>query len=57
MSPTKGTVTCQNLTSRKTVKIAIPDGVSSWNCEQAGLLVNAENTLRMTGTVKGPVDP
>jgi hypothetical protein len=57
MSPQMGTVTCQNLTIRKTVRIAIRDGVRSWDCEQAGLAVNAGDRIRMSATVKGPADP
>lgn len=58
MSPTTGTVTCQNLTQprRKTVRITLPAGVESWNCNQAGLVVNSGDKIKQTITVTGPAN-
>jgi hypothetical protein len=56
MSPMKGKVTCRNVTRKKTVRITIPDGVRSWNCEQAGLVVNPGDKITQTITVTGPAD-
>jgi hypothetical protein len=56
ISPRTGKVTCRNLTTRKTVKITIPDGVHSWDCERAGLVINPGDEIRMTVTVTGPAD-
>lgn len=58
MSPTMGKVTCRNLTTKKakTVKITLSEGMISWNCEQAGLVVNPGDTIKQTMTVTGPAD-
>ena len=56
MSPTTGKVTCQNLTTKKKVKITIPAGVRSWDCEEAGLVVNPGDKIKQTITVTGPAD-
>jgi hypothetical protein len=56
MSPQTGKVTCRNMTTKKTVRIIIPHGGRSWDCEQAGLIVNPGDEIRMTVTVKGPAD-
>lgn len=56
MSPTTGKVTCRNLTTKKTVKITIPNGVKSWDCQQAGLVVNPGDKIKQTITVTGPAD-
>jgi hypothetical protein len=56
MSPGMGKVTCRNMTTKKTVRMAVPDGVRSWDCEQAGLVVNPGDKIRITVTVKGAAD-
>jgi hypothetical protein len=56
MSPRTGKVTCRNLTTKKTVRITIPDGVRSWDCEQAGLVVNPGDKIKQTMMVTGPAD-
>jgi len=56
ISPRWGTVICQNWTTRKTVKINIPDGVRSWDCEQAGLVVNQGDKITMWILVTGRAD-
>jgi hypothetical protein len=58
MSPTTGKVTCQNLTRprKKTVRITLPAGVKSWDCGQAGLVVNQGDKIKQTITVTGPAD-
>jgi len=56
LSPSTGMVICLNLTTKKTVKIAIPNGVRLWDCEQAGLVVNPGDIIRMTVSVTGPAD-
>ena len=56
MSPTTGRVTCRNLTTKKTVRITMPVGGRSWNCEQAGLVVNPGDEIQQTMTVIGPAD-
>lgn len=56
MSPTTGKVICRNLTTKKTVKIIIPAGVRSWDCELAGLAVNPGDKIKQMITVTGPAD-
>lgn len=56
ISPTSGKVTCRNLTTKKTVKITIPNSVKSWDCEQAGLVVNPGDKIKQTITVTGPAN-
>ena len=56
MSPSTGKVTCRNMTTKKTVKITIPAGVGSWDCEEAGLVVNPGDKIKQTITVTGPAD-
>lgn len=56
MSPMKGKVTCRNLTTKKTATVKFSDGVRSWDCEQAGLLVAPGDEITQTITVKGPAD-
>jgi hypothetical protein len=51
--PQKGTVTCRNLTTRKTVRIPLKPA-TAWDCEAAGLAVNPGDKMRIqlqeTGT-------
>lgn len=56
LNPETGKVTCRNLTTRKTMKITFPLGVRSWDCKQAGLVVNPGDKIRMMVTVAGPAD-
>jgi|GEM_PF-2548829 len=56
MSPTRGTVTCRNVTTMKTVKIEILAGVKTWNCEQAGLVVNPGDEIKQSMSVTGSAD-
>ena len=56
MSPSTGKVTCRNVTTKKTVKITIPAGVGSWDCEEAGLVVNPGDKIKQTITVTGLAD-
>lgn len=53
MMPT-GKATCRDVTTKKSVKVAIPYGVLSWNCEEAGLVINPGDIIKMTVTVEGP---
>ncbi len=48
MSSTKGTVICQNITTRKRVRFKVLAGVRSWNCKQAGLVVNPGDIVRQS---------
>jgi hypothetical protein len=56
MRAAKGKVTCRNVTTKKTVKITLLEGARSWDCEQAGLLVNPGDTIKQTMIVTGPAD-
>ena len=56
MSPSDGKVTCLNKTTRQRVNSTIPAGVRSWDCEQAGLVVNTGDTIQMKIEVTGPAD-
>jgi len=56
MGPTMGRVICRNVTTRETVKIKIPAGVRTWDCEQAGLVVNPGDKIKQLMSVTGPAD-
>jgi len=43
ISPEKGTVICRTLTTHEAVRIP-QDAATSWNCEDAGLVVSAYST-------------
>jgi hypothetical protein len=53
VNPGKGTVTCRNLTTRKTVRIQLKPA-TAWDCEAAGLAVSPGDKIRVrfqeTGT-------
>jgi len=56
MSPARGVAICQNLTTGTIVWIRMPEGATSWDCEQAGLEVNQGDFIRMQMVVEGLVD-
>jgi hypothetical protein len=56
MSVTKGKVICRNVTTKQTVKMSIPEGARSWNCEQTGLVVNPGDIIKQTIMGTGPAD-
>ena len=56
MSPTRGVAICQNVTTEELVWIDLPKGAKSWDCEQAGLVVNQGDFIRMWMLVQGPAD-
>jgi len=54
--PARGVAICQNLTTETIVWIRMPKGATSWDCEQAGLVVNQGDVIRMQMVVEGLVD-
>jgi len=52
LSPKKGTVICQNLTTHKVVRIPL-DVTTSWNCEDAGLVVSPGDRMDIQLQIKG----
>lgn len=56
MSARTGVVICKNQTTRQTVLIRIPNGAESWDCEEAGLVVNPGDKVKMIMVVGGQAD-
>jgi hypothetical protein len=56
MSPTRGMAVCQNVTTEELVWINLPKGTKSWDCKQAGLVVNQGDFIRMWMLVQGLAD-
>ena len=56
MSAIKGTVTCQNMKTRKKIIFALPAEARSWDCESEGLVVNPGNLVKQTISVTGRPD-
>ena len=50
LTPRRITVTCRNITTGQTVALTLPKGATSWDCEAAGLLVNAGDRIRQSMT-------
>lgn len=58
MSSNKGTVTCQNMSTKTKKKkiFQLPVGSRSWDCESAGLEVKPGDIIRQTISVTGLAD-
>ena len=52
VSPT--VVVCRNLTTKQSIRMKLSDGMTAWNCEQAGLVVNPGDRIQIT--VQGTTD-
>lgn len=56
MTATTGSLSCKNLTTKKTVSFKIGAGVRSWDCSDAGLLVKSGDKIQVTLTATGRAD-
>lgn len=56
MSSNKGTVTCQNLSTKQKIKFALPKTARDWNCEAQGLIVNSGDKIQQSISVSGKAD-
>jgi hypothetical protein len=52
ISPEKGMVVCRNLTTDEAVHIPL-DAATSWNCEDAGLVVSPGDQIKIQLQIKG----
>lgn len=53
MIPSTGKVVCKNITTIQSVTIPITKGLRTWNCPDAGLVVNAGDKVQVTTNITG----
>lgn len=56
ISTKKIKVMCFNMTTKQKVNFKLPQGSTSWSCEEEGLIVNPGDKIKMTVKVNGTAD-